>query len=87
MPGPTALLLGLLVLLMGSGIFYTRESLLFCEKALLSEMQTIAKEDTANKPIRFNEVCPEMRARAEGLNNKFLEVLLALLVQFNHPRP
>jgi hypothetical protein len=72
-------------MLMISSVLYTRESLLFCEKALYGEMNTIAKEGTADKPLRFTDVCPEVRQRAETNLNKWLEVILALLVQFHPP--
>ena len=78
-------LLGLLGLLLFSSILYTRESLMFCEKALYGEMNTIAKEGKADKPLRFTDVCPEVRQRAENTMNKWLEVILALLVQFHPP--
>lgn len=81
------LLLSLLGMLLVSSVLYTRESLLFCERALYGEMNTIAKEATANKPIKFTDVCPEMRQRAETSMNKWLEVILALLVQFHPPAP
>ena len=81
----TWLLLSLLSMLMISSVLYTRESLLFCEKALYGEMNTIAKEGTADKPLRFTDVCPEVRQRAETNLNKWLEVILALLVQFHPP--
>lgn len=82
---PVYLLLLLLALLAGSSMLYTRESLLFCEKALAAEMDTIAKESTADKPLSFQQVCPELRSRAENQLNRWLEVLLALMVQFTHP--
>lgn len=82
----TNVLLALLALLLVSSVLYTRESLLFCEKALYGEMNTIAKEGTADKPVKFTDVCPEMRQRAENTMNKWLEVILALLVQWvPHP--
>lgn len=80
-------LIGLLGLLLLSSVLYTRESLLFCERALYGEMNTIAKEGKADKPLRFNEVCPEVRQRAETSMNKWLEVILALLVQLNPSDP
>jgi len=76
---------GLLVLtgiIMVSSVLHTRESLLFCERALFGEMETIAKEGKADKPIRFNEVCPDVRARAETATNRLLDITLALMVQF-----
>lgn len=84
-PTPVGVLMGLLALLLVSSVLYTRESLLFCEKALYGEMNTIAKEGTADKPVKFTDVCPEMRQRAENTMNKWLEVILALLVQFHPP--
>lgn len=80
-------LIGLLGLLLLSSVLYTRESLLFCERALYGEMNTIAKEGKADKPVRFNEVYPEVRQRAETSMNKWLEVILALLVQLNPSDP
>jgi hypothetical protein len=76
---PTTTLLGLLVVLMLSSVFYTRESLLFCEKALYGEMETLRKEGTVKAPVKFTEVCPEVRQRAETNLNRWLEVLLALM--------
>lgn len=82
---PSGFLLGLLAMLMVSSVLYTRESLLFCERALFGEVNTIAKEGVGDKPIKFTEVCPEMRQRAESSMGKWAEVLLALLVQFHPP--
>jgi len=82
---PIHALLGILGFLLISSVLYTRESLLFCEKALYGEMDTIAKEGTADKPIKFTDVCPDVRQRSENLTNKWLEVILALMVQFAHP--
>ena len=84
---PVGVLMGLLVLLMVSSVFYTRESLLFCEKALYGELSTLAKEGTLKAPIRFPEVCPDVRQRAETLTNKWLEVILALMVQWGPHNP
>ena len=84
---PVTGLLILLGFLMISTMLYSRESLLFCERALFGEMNTIAKEGTADKPIKFTEVCPEIRARHENSVNKWLEVILALMVQFTAGSP
>jgi hypothetical protein len=44
------------------------------------------QEKTLQGPIKFNEVCPEVRQRVETNTNKWLEVILAMLVQFApHP--
>jgi len=86
MPSQNTMLLGLLGLLLVSSVSYTRESLLFCEKALYGEMNTIAKEGTADKAIKFTDVCPEVRQKAENQLNRWLEVILALLVNLTpHP--
>lgn len=69
------------VLLLGS-VLNNRESLLFCEKALYGEMETLRKETTVTAPLKFTDVCPELRQRQETNLNKWLEVILALLVQF-----
>jgi len=73
-------LLGLLGLVMVSSALYNRESLLFCEKALYGEVETLKKETTLKVPIKFTDVCPEVRQRVENNTNKLLELLLALLV-------
>lgn len=62
-----------------------RESLLFCEKALYGEMETLRKEGTVKEALKFTDVCPEVRQRQENNLNKWLEVILALLVQFHPP--
>lgn len=83
---PITTLLGLVAVLMLSSVFYTRESLLFCEKALYGEMETLRKEGTVKAPVKFTDVCPEVRQRAEYTLNKWLEVVLALMVQITpHP--
>lgn len=82
---PTTTLLGLLVMLMLSSVLYNRESLLFCERALYGEMEALRKETNLKAPVKFNEVCPEIRQRVETNNQKWLEVILALLVQWSHP--
>ena len=69
-------------IIMVSSVMHTRESLLFCERALFSEMNTIAKEGTADKPLKFSDVCPDVRARAEAATNRLLDITLALMVQF-----
>lgn len=80
----TSLLLGLLAMLLLGSVLNNRESLLFCEKALYGEMETLRKETTVKDTIKFTDVCPEVRQRQENNLNKWLEVILALLVQF-HP--
>jgi hypothetical protein len=75
-------LLGVLLL---SSVWSNRESLLFCEQTLFGETKMLEREKTVSKPISFSEVCPDLRARSEANLNKWLEVLLALMVQFHHP--
>jgi hypothetical protein len=83
---PTTIMLGLLVILMLSSVLYNRESLLFCERALYGETEVLRKETNLKAPVKFNEVCPELRQKVEANTNKWLEVLLALMVQFApHP--
>jgi len=82
---PSAVLLGLLVVLMASSVLYNRESLLFCEKALYGEMETLRKEGTVKEAIKFTDVCPEVRQRAESNLNRWLEVILALLASPQSP--
>ena len=86
-PKPTlnAALIGLLAVLLLSSVFHTRESLLFCEKALYGEMKELAKETKVEKPIRFSDVCPDVRQRAENTLTKWLEVILALMVNLHPP--
>jgi hypothetical protein len=84
--GPTGILLGLLAVLMLSSVLYNRESLLFCEKALYGELDILRKETSLKGPIKFTEVCPEMRQRQETNLAKWLEVILALLVQWGGSR-
>jgi hypothetical protein len=79
---PVGGLLLLTGIIMVSSVMHTRESLLFCERALFSEMNTIAKEGTADKPLKFSDVCPDVRARAEAATNRLLDITLALMVQF-----
>lgn len=81
----TNVLLGLLAMLLVGSILNNRESLLFCEKALYGEMETLRKETTVKGAIKFTDVCPEVRQRQENNLNKWLEVILALLVQFHPP--
>ena len=82
------MLLLCIVALMIASIFYTRESLLFCEKALYGEFKALTgKSNAVQRPISFTEVCPEMRQRAETTLNKWVEVILALLVQIHPPPP
>jgi hypothetical protein len=83
---PTTVLLGLLVVLMGSSVMYNRESLLFCERALYAESEMLRKETNLKAPVKFSDVCPELRQKVEANTNKLLEILLALAVQF-HPPP
>ena len=82
---PTTVLLGLLVVLMLGSVAYNRESLLFCEKALYGEMETLRKEGTVKEAIKFTDVCPEVRQRAENNLNRWLEVILALLANPHPP--
>lgn len=84
---PTWVVLSLLSFLLIGHISYTRESLLFCERALYTELETLAKESIEDKPLKFTEVCPEVRQRAETAMNRWLDVVLALLVQFHPPMP
>jgi hypothetical protein len=84
---PTTTLLGLLVMLMLSSILYNRESLLFCERALVTETEMLREETDLKGPVKFNEVCPEIRQRVEANTNRLLDILLALAVQFNPPHP
>jgi len=82
----TNVLLGLLAVLLIGSVLNNRESLLFCEKALYGEMETLRKEGTVKAPVKFTDVCPEVRQRVETNNQKWLEVILAMLVQFApHP--
>jgi hypothetical protein len=84
---PTTTLLGLLAVLMVSSVLYNRESLLFCERALYEESKMLEREAVVKAPLKFTEVCPEVRQRAETNLQKWLEVLLALMVQFHPPAP
>ena len=70
---------------MTSSVVLNHESLTFCEKALFGEVTALQKETTLNAPIKFTDVCPDLRSRAEAGLNKWLEVILALMVQFHHP--
>lgn len=83
---PTTTLLGLLVGLMVSSVIYTHESLRFCERALFGEVETMRKEGTVKAPVKFTEVCPEVRQRAENNLNRWLEVILALLASPHQPK-
>lgn len=78
-------LLALLVMLMVSNVLYTRESLLFCERALYGEVEAAARNGKTQLPLRFTDICPEHRQRTETAMNKWLEVILALLVQIHPP--
>jgi hypothetical protein len=83
---PTTVLLGLLAVLMFSSMISNYESLTFCEKALYNELSTLQKETNLKGPVKFTEVCPEVRQRQETNLAKWLEVILALMVQFApHP--
>jgi len=84
---PTAVLMGMLMVVMVSSVAYNRESLLFCERALVSETDIIRKETEMKGPVKFNDVCPEIRQRVEANTNRLLDILLALAVQFNPPHP
>jgi hypothetical protein len=81
----TSVLLGLLAVLLLGSVLNNRESLLYCERALAAEMETLRKEGTVKGPVKFTDVCPEVRQRAENNLNKWLEVLLALMVQWHPP--
>lgn len=78
------ILLGLLGVLLLNSVWASRESLVFCEKALYGEVNALQKSGKMGKAIAFTEICPDLRARAETNLNKWLEVILALMVQFNH---
>jgi hypothetical protein len=80
-------LLSLLGVLLLASVDNTRESLHFCEKALYGQAKMLEKDQVMKAPIKFSEVCPEVRARAETTLNKWLEVILALLVQWHPPPP
>jgi hypothetical protein len=79
------LLLALLGVLMLSSVALNHQSLSFCERALFGEVATLQKETNLKAPVKFTDVCPELRARTEASLNKWLEILLALMVQFHHP--
>jgi hypothetical protein len=81
----TNVLLGLLAVLLIGSVLNNRESLLFCEKALYGEMETLRKEGTVKAPVKFTDVCPEVRQRAENNLNRWLEVILALLANPHPP--
>lgn len=80
---PTWLLLALLAFLMVGTVLHNKESLRFCEEALYGEFRQLPKQ----KAMAFTEVCPEVRQRTENSINKWLEIILALLVQFHPPTP
>jgi len=87
---PAASLMALLALLMLSTVLYNRESLQFCERALYAETEALRKDTNLKAPVKFNEVCPEIRQRVETSTNKMLEIILALLVPIvphNQDRP
>jgi len=84
---PQFFLFGLLGALLSGSLWSTRESLVFCEKALYGEVNTLAKGKAIDKAVSFTEVCPELRARNEATLNKWLEVILALMVQYHPPPP
>lgn len=75
-----------MLLLLGS-LLSNRESLLFCEKALFGEMETLRKEKAVAGAIKFTDICPEVRQRQENNLNRWLELVLALMVQLHPPRP
>ena len=81
----TNVLLGLLAVLLIGSVLNNRESLLFCEKALYGEMETLRKEGTVKAPVKFTDVCPEVRQRQENNLNRWLEVILALLANPHPP--
>jgi len=70
---------------MTSSVIFNHESLTFCEKALFGEVTTLQKETTLKTPVKFTDVCPDLRLRVETGLNKWLEVILALMVQFHRP--
>jgi hypothetical protein len=77
-------LLGLLGALLVASILNTRESLLFCERALYGEMELLRRETNVKGPIKFSDICPEVRQRAENNLNRWLDVILALMIPL-HP--
>jgi hypothetical protein len=81
----TNVLLGLLAVLLIGSVLNNRESLLFCEKALYGEMETLRKEGTVKAPVKFTDVCPEVRQRQENNLNRWLQVILALLANPHPP--
>jgi hypothetical protein len=81
----TTALLGMLGVLLVASVLYNRESLLFCEKALYGEMETLRKEGTVKGAVKFTDVCPEVRQRQENNLNRWLEVILALLANPHPP--
>lgn len=83
---PLHVLLGALVALLIGSMVNNRESLRFCEKALFGETTALEKGKALKAPVRFTEVCPDVRERVEHNINKWLEVILALMVQFSHPQ-
>jgi predicted HicB family RNase H-like nuclease len=80
-------LITLLGLLLIASILNTRESLVFCERALYEESKMLERETNLKAPVKFSDICPEVRARAENSLNKWLEVILAMLIQFHPPQP
>ena len=82
---PRMFLFGLLGILVLGSIWTNTESLLFCQRFLSGEVRVLSGQGEMKKPVAFTDVCPEVRARAEANLNKWLEVLLALLVQTHPP--
>jgi hypothetical protein len=82
---PTSTLLTLLVVLMLSSVLYNRESLLFCERELANEVAVLERETNLKGPIKFTEVCPEARQRVEANINRWLDVILAMLIPLRPP--
>lgn len=81
----TLLLLPLSVLLISS-VFDSREALLFCERALNGEIEALKNETALKGAVKFRDVCPEARQRTSANLNKWLDILVALMVQFApHP--
>jgi hypothetical protein len=83
---PMNILFGMVGLLLAGSLLSNREALLFCEKALFGEMETLRKEKTVTGALKFTDVCPELRQRQENNLNKWLEIILALMVQIHPPQ-
>jgi hypothetical protein len=74
-------------ILLLSSVLDSRESLLFCERALYSEIESLKKETTLKDAVKFTDICPEVRQRTSANLNKWLDILLALMVQFGAHSP